>query len=162
MTEQAQSILDLLKDRDISFQVVEHNPVYTIDEMLQLNLPNPEAIAKNLFVRDDKKRNYYLIVAREEKRVELKSLRKKIDARPLTFASETDLNEILSLSRGAVSPFGILNDKEKKVKVILDQSFQDSLMGIHPNDNTATVWVHTADLAALLTEHGNSVEFVEI
>jgi len=162
MTERAQAVLTLLRDRKIQFDIVEHDPVYTIDEMLRLNLPHAEAVAKNLFLRDDKKRNYYLLVVREEKKVDLKALKEKIVTRPLSFASEGDLNQLLGLTKGSVTPFGILNDEDRRVKVLIDQSFWESLIGVHPNENTATVWMHIADLAEILEEHGNSVEFVEI
>lgn len=162
MTERAQAVLTLLRDRKIQFDIVEHDPVYTIDEMLRLNLPHAEAVAKNLFLRDDKKRNYYLLVVREEKKVDLKALKEKIVTRPLSFASEGDLNQLLGLTKGSVTPFGILNDEDSRVKVLIDQSFWESLIGVHPNENTATVWMHIADLAEILEEHGNSVEFVEI
>ena len=162
MTERAQAVLTLLRDRKIQFDIVEHDTVYTIDEMLRLNLPHAEAVAKNLFLRDDKKRNYYLLVVREEKKVDLKALKEKIVTRPLSFASEGDLNQLLGLTKGSVTPFGILNDEDRRVKVLIDQSFWESLIGVHPNENTATVWMHIADLAEILEEHGNSVEFVEI
>ena len=162
MTERAQAVLTLLRDRKIQFDIVEHDPVYTIDEMLRLNLPHAEAVAKNLFLRDDKKRNYYLLVVREEKKVDLKALKEKIVTRPLSFASEGDLNQLLGLTKGSVTPFGILNDEDRRVKVLIDQSFWESLIGVHPNENTATVWMQIADLAEILEEHGNSVEFVEI
>lgn len=162
MTKQAQAVVKLLKDREIKFDIVEHNAVYTIDEMLELNLPNQDAIAKNLFIRDDKKKNYYLLVIREDKRVPLKSLREKLGSRPLTFASENDLSKILRLTKGAVTPFGILNDEECKVKVIFDESFHEALIGVHPNDNTATVWLNSSDLISIIEQHGNSIEFMEI
>ncbi|MGM9536275.1 MAG: prolyl-tRNA synthetase associated domain-containing protein [Intestinibacter sp.] len=162
MTEQAQAVVKLLKDREIKFDIVEHNAVYTIDEMLELNLPNQDAIAKNLFIRDDKKKNYYLLVIREDKRVNLKSLRDKLGSRPLTFASENDLSKILGLTKGAVTPFGILNDEERKVKVIFDESFCETLIGVHPNDNTATVWLDSSDLIYIIEQHGNSIEFMEM
>ena len=162
MTEQAQIILDLINARGISYEIAEHQAVYTIEEMLAANLPHPECIAKNLFVRDDKKKNYYLLVVREEKRVELKVFRKRMGLRPLTFASEEDLGRILKLSRGSVTPFGILNDEERIVKVFIDADFQNNLMVIHPNVNTATVWLPAEELMKLLKEHGNEAEFVEI
>ena len=162
MTEQAQAVIKFLKDRKIEFDIVEHNAVYTIDEMLELNLPNPDAIAKNLFIRDDKKKNYYLVVIREDKIVQLKSLREKLGSRPLTFASENDLSKILGLTKGAVTPFGILNDEECKVKVIFDESFREALIGVHPNDNTATVWLNSSDLVSIIEQHGNSIEFMEM
>lgn len=162
MTEQAQAVITFLKHREIKFDIVEHNAVYTIDEMLELNLPNPDAIAKNLFIRDDKKKNYYLLVIREDKRVQLKALREKLGSRPLTFASENDLSKILGLTKGAVTPFGILNDEERKVKVIFDESFRETLIGVHPNDNTATVWLNSSDLISIIEQHGNSIEFMEM
>lgn len=162
MADQKQKVLELLDAEGISYEITEHQAVYTIEEMLEADLPHPESIAKNLFVRDDKKKNYYLIVVREEKRVELKAFRKRMGLRPLTFASEEDLDRILKLTRGAVTPFGILNDEERAVKVFIDADFRDSLMGVHPNTNTATVWISASDLTDLLKRHGNEVEFVEI
>lgn len=162
MTHKAQDVINLLNNQKIKYDVLEHNAVYTIDEMLKLNLPNTDAIAKNLFVRDDKKRNYYLLVVRKEKKVELKALKEQLSSRPLSFASESDLEEILKLGKGSVTPFGIINDEHRKVKVILDKSFRDTMIGVHPNVNTATVWLNTADLVYLLKQHGNAVEFAEI
>lgn len=81
-----------------------------------MDIPYPEADAKNLFVRDDKKRNYYLITVKGDKKVDLKEFRKKNNTRPLRFASENDLMDILGLIPGAVTPLGILNDEERKCR----------------------------------------------
>jgi len=70
---------------------------------------------KNLFVHDDKKRAYYLITVKGDKRADLKEFRKNNNTRPLSFASENDLMEVMQLIPGAVTPFGILNDTECKV-----------------------------------------------
>ena len=162
MTEQAQAVLTLLRERGIPFDVAEHVPVYTIEEMLSLHLPDAGSVAKNLFLRDDKRRNYYLLVIREEKTADLKALRERIGARPLSFASENDRERFLKVPKGSVTPFGVLNDQERKVRVIFDVSFRGSHIGVHPNDNTATVWLRTEDLTALLEEHGNAVSFAEL
>ena len=74
MTETGKAVIQLLTEEKIPFSVYEHEPVYTIEEMLQVGLPDPDAIAKNLFVRDDKKKNYYLLVIREEKHADLKQI----------------------------------------------------------------------------------------
>lgn len=81
-------ITDLLDSKKIKYEIVEHQPVYTIDEMLECEIPHPDQIAKNLFIRDDKKRKYYLITCLEDKKINLKEFRKEHDTRPLTFASE--------------------------------------------------------------------------
>ena len=117
----------------------------------------------DLFVRDDKKRNYYLITVRGDKRVDLKKFREEHGTRPLSFASENDLMNLLGLIPGAVTPLGILNDSERKVKFFLDEELVNGgLIGVHPNDNTATVWLKTTDLIDIVTEHGNEVEAVRI
>lgn len=69
---------------------------------------------------------------------------------------------IMGLTPGSVTPLGLLNDKEHKVRFYLDADFTDSLMGIHPNENTATVWIKSADLVRIIKEHGNEVETVQI
>jgi Ala-tRNA(Pro) deacylase len=164
MAEKVQEVCNLLNNMEINYKLIQHKAVYTIDEMQELNLPDTyaDAVAKNLFVRDDKKQNYYLLVVRKEKKVELKILKEKIGSRPLSFASVNDLNSILGLSKGSVTPFGIINDEERKVKVILDKGFNESVIGIHPNENIATIWLNVSDLVKIIKEHGNTVGFVEV
>lgn len=152
-------IYDYLKERRIGFETTEHQAVYTMEELSDVVLPYPEADAKNLFVRDDKKRKYYLITVKGDKRVDLKAFRRQHATRPLSFASENELKDILGLIPGAVTPLGILNDAEHRVQLYLDEDFLDSpgLIGVHPNDNTATVWLKTEDLIAIIQEHGSRV-----
>lgn len=157
-----EQVLELLRELNIPYQMVAHAAVYTIDEMERLHLPQAEWVAKNLFLRDDKKRNYYLLSLREEKRVDLKALRTTLGSRPLTFASEGDLEAILGLKKGAVTPFGVLNDEARRVQVLLDRDFQGRQMGVHPNENTATVWLATEDLLRVIRCHGNDVTFLEL
>ena len=133
-------------------------------ELSNIEIPYPEYDAKNLFVRDDKKRNYYLITVKGDKRVNLKEFRKNNNTRPLSFASADDLMEIMGLIPGAVTPLGLLNDTECKVTLFLDNDFIGDLglIGVHPNDNTATVWIKANDLVTLIQQHGNTVNFVRI
>lgn len=159
-----QQVYAFLKDRDIPFEVTEHEAVYNMAELAKVTLPYPEWDAKNLFVRDDKKRSYYLITVKGDKRVDLKEFRRKNGTRPLTFASEEDLLNILKLAPGSVTPFGMLNDEERKVEWFVDAAFlqEKRLIGVHPNDNTATVWLNTNDLIGIIQEHGNTVHVVEV
>jgi Ala-tRNA(Pro) deacylase len=75
MNEQIQAVVDLLQAKNIDYSIIEHIPVYTIDEILALDLPEANLIAKNLFIRDDKKKNYYIIVVAQDKKVNLKALK---------------------------------------------------------------------------------------
>ena len=157
-----QETYQYLKDHNISFEITEHPAVYNMEELESIDLPYPEGDAKNLFVRDDKKKNYYLITVKGDKRVNLKDFRKAHGLRPLSFASPEDLKKYMDLTPGAVTPLGLLNVEEAPITLYLDSEFKDSIIGIHPNENTATVWLQGDDLVALLRENGCEVEIVEI
>ena len=82
---------------------------------------------------------------------------------PLSFASEERLEKYLHLTKGSVTPLGIFNDKDHAVEVIFDKDLQQDLpIGVHPNDNTATVWVKLEDLVSLIRAQGNSVKLETI
>lgn len=157
-----QETYQYLKDHNIPFEITEHRAVYNMEELESIDLPYPEGDAKNLFVRDDKKKNYYLITVKGDKRVNLKDFRKTHGLRPLSFASPEDLKKYMDLTPGAVTPLGLLNVEEAPITLYLDSEFKDSIIGIHPNENTATVWLQGNDLVALLRENGCEVEIVEI
>ena len=154
-----QQIYDYLQENSIWHEITEHKAVYNMAELAEVPCPYPEADAKNLFVRVDKKQNYYLFTVKGEKRVNLKAFRKAQGTRNLSFASAEDLMERLGLIPGAVTPLGVLNDETRSVKVFLDRDFlqEPGLVGVHPNDNTATVWLKTEDLIRIIREHGNEV-----
>ena len=96
--------------------------------------------------------------------MDLKAFRQQNGTRPLSFASAEDLMARLGLIPGAVSPFGLLNDAERSVIFCLDREFLDASgrIGVHPNDNTATVWLAAADLLSLIQEHGSLIRLIEL
>ena len=147
----------------ISYEITEHKAVYNMAEAAEISLPYPEFEAKNLFVRDDKKRSYYLITVKGDKRVDLKEFKQKHGTRSLSFASDGDLMAFLGLIPGAVTPLGLLNDSEKRVQFFLDREFLqgEGMIGVHPNDNTATIWMKTADLLRVLEEHGTEIHLFD-
>ena len=157
-------VYDFIKARNIWYEVTEHEAVFTMEEASKIKVPYPEYEAKNLFVRDDKKRHYYLITVRGDKRVNLKEFKNKYKTRNLSFASEEDLFNIMNLRKGSVTPMGLLNDKELRVSFYLDKEFMGDkgIIGVHPNENTAALWLKTEDLIAIIKEHGNEVNIVEI
>lgn len=159
-----QEVYDFIKSKNIWHEITEHEAVFNMDELSKIEVPYNDCDAKNLFVRDDKRENYYLITVKGNKRVDLKEFRKRYDVRPLSFASAEDLMKYLNLIPGSVSPLGLLNDKERKVKFYLDDSFfkDDKIIGIHPNDNTATVWLKVDDLINIIKEHGSKIEIINI
>lgn len=159
-----EEIYKLIKEKGYWHEITEHKAVYTMDEVNDKYVPYPEYDAKNLFVRDDKKRNYYLITVKGNKKVDLKEFRKNNNTRPLSFASENDLMTILNLIPGSVTPLGLLNDQELKVSFYLDKEFLTGkeIIGVHPNDNTATIWLKVKDLITLIKDHGNEVTIINL
>ena len=159
-----QDIYKLLKEKQVWHEINEHEAVYNMEELSKIEFKYPEYDAKNLFVRDEKRQNYYLITVKGDKRVDLKLFRKQNNTKPLSFAKEEDLKNIMNLIPGAVTPFGLLNDEESIVHFYLDQDFMngDKIIGVHPNDNTATVWLKVEDLLDIIKEHGNDINVVEI
>lgn len=162
MTFDKTAVHDFLDNLGIRYEAVTHKAVFNMEELSAISFPHPEAVAKNLFVCDDKKQNYYLISIKGDKRINLKTFRRTYGTRPLSLAHEDDLKNILGVAPGAVSPLGILNDSERKVSFYIDEDFTKppSVIGIHPNDNTETLWLATADLVRIITRHGNTVRIV--
>ena len=152
-----------LDQHGIKYEIVEHQAVYNMAEMEKIALPHTEADAKNLFVRDDKKRNYYLLTIKDDKRVNLQQFREENGTRRLSFASPKDLNEKLGLEPGSVTPLGLLNDPEHEIPFYLDSYFsQQPRIAIHPNDNTATIWLKPQDLLKVIKGLGNPVRVVKM
>lgn len=157
-----EEIYQYLKEHKINYEITEHEAVFNMKEINFIGLPYPEWDAKNLFIRDDKKHNYYLITVRGDKRVDLKEFRKRHDLRTLSFASVDDLKAIMGLTPGSVTPLGLLNDSEHRVHFYLDREFIGNKIGVHPNDNTSTVWMQADDLVRLIQSHGNELDIIEI
>lgn len=158
-----QKVYNRLKELEISYSVDEHEAAFTIDDMDSLGLYDKGTIAKNLFLRDAKGKRHFLVTIRHDKKVDLKSLRSELKSTALSFASEERLYKYLKLKKGSVTPFGILNDTDAQVEVLFDSDFADSeSIGIHPNDNTATVWISFSDLKNVILLNGNNLNYVSI
>ena len=155
-----QEIKAFLEEKKIPFTWVEHKAVYTIDEMEELGLESMDEIAKNLFLRDQKGKRHFLVVIKGEKQVNLKELGEKLGTR-LSFASEERLEKYMGLKKGSVTPLGVLNDENRAVEVFFDEDFcKLEKIGVHPNENTASVYLSPDDLLNIVREHGNALEIV--
>lgn len=158
-------ILNYLQEKNINYEITEHKAVYNMKDISEIEIPYKDSEAKNLFICDDKKTNYYLITIKGNKKADLKKIRQTYNARSLSFAKDIDLLNIMNLTPGSVTPFGLFNDKERKVKFLIDKELlndKSQIIGVHPNDNTATVWLKTVDLIHIIEEHGNLVDIIDI
>ena len=131
-----------------------------MEEMDRAGITQKGIICKNLFLRDAKGKNHFLVSVPEEKRVDLKGLAEKIGSTKLSFASGERLAKYLGVSQGCVSPLGILNDESGTVTMVFDEDLKGKTdVGIHPNDNTATLWLAFSDLEKLISGHGNAIVY---
>ena len=119
-------------------------------------------VCKNLFMRDFKGKNHFLLSVPGEKKVDLKSVSEKIGSSKLSFGSAERLMKYLGVEQGSVSPLGILNDESKSVVMVFDSDLKGKAIGIHPNDNTSTLWIDFDVLCDLITEHGNDIMLINI
>lgn len=153
-----EKVLGRLKELEIVYELAEHMAVFTIEEMAATGIERMGEICKNLFLRDAKGRNHYLVLIPGHKQADLSLICEKLGSSKLGFASEERLMRYLGLTRGAVTPFGLINDTEKAVTVVLDRELEKRpRLGFHPNVNTATVFLSYADLMRFFEACGNPV-----
>ena len=163
MYTRKEEVYKYLDSLNIKYKKIEHKAVFTMEEISKLNLEDESEVVKNLFIRDDKKQNYYLILVKGDKRVNLKELRNTLGLRPLTFASEEDLEKYLGLHKGSVTVLGVLNDTNHIVKVLIDEDIKKfKEIGVHPNENTASIWLKLEDIEKILNYTENDYEFIKI
>ena len=162
MANDKNGVLALLESAAIKYEVTEHRPIYTVEEGEALKLPHPEAIARTLFLCDDKHQNFWLVTLPKDKKLDLKALRTQLGSRRLTFAAAEELDAMLNLPPGSVTPLAALNDAKGRVPVIIDAAFKESLIGVPLLTNTATIWLNGADLTLMLTQQGHKVNWLAL
>lgn len=150
-----------LHEQGIIFACYEHEPAFTCDQMgtIKKHLPEHGGI-KNLFLKDKKKR-YYLLSASYDTKVDLKTLAKEWEAPDLRFARPEELEAILGVKAGSVTPFALLNDSERKVSVFFDKKmFSYTQIGLHPLRNDKTLLVAPLDVEKFVAALGYQVRFL--
>ena len=163
MTAQEEIVVARLRDLGIAFTRHEHPPVATVHEASVHWAGIDATHCKNLFLRNQKGNRHYLVVLTASKRVDLKAVAEQIGDGKLSFASPERMMTSLGLTPGSVSPFGLVNDSEHAVRVVLDRDFQTSArLAFHPNINTATYTVAAADFKKFLDACGNPIQHVSI
>lgn len=158
-----EKVLKKLNQLNIKYELIEHPPVYTIEEMENLNLEEKGHIVKNLFLKNSNGKKHYLVVLKGDKKANLKSIKSQIESSALSFASEERLQKYLGLLKGAVTPLGIINDEEHSVNIIIDKDLENqSIIGVHPNVNTSTVFISYNDMIKFINDFGNEIFYVNI
>ncbi|HTL44100.1 MAG TPA: prolyl-tRNA synthetase associated domain-containing protein [Vicinamibacterales bacterium] len=147
----------------IPYQRFEHPPVFTSEEAEVHWRGLPGVPCKNLFLRNKKGDRHYLAIVPIAKRVDLKDLVKTLGDDRLSFGSPERLIGELGLTPGSVSPFGLLNDPDGSVVVLVDEDLRGAAgLIFHPNINTASVVVSWEGLERFLNSRTNRVRHLRI
>lgn len=134
-----QTLIAFLTQHKFQFHVHEHEPVFTVDEGLHLHDLIPGPHCKSLFLKDHKN-NFVLLSLQEEKRVNLKALSTVVNKGRLSFAKPAELLDLLKLTPGSVTPYGLLFDEQKRVAFFLDEDLlQHDITNFHPMRNDMTL-----------------------
>jgi Ala-tRNA(Pro) deacylase len=161
--EVERNVLEALDRLGIAYVRHEHPPVATVEEAEKHWSGLKGAHCKNLFLRNYKGNRHYLVIAPVARGIDLKRLNAALGEDRLSFASPERLRRWLGLEPGSVSPFGLINDEARHVRVVCDEALRTSpALGFHPNVNTATLEISFADFERFLASRGNSVRWLEL
>ena len=142
-------LYEVLKKLNIQYKEIEHEKVYTVEEAQNLKLKIDGTGCKNLFLTD-KKGTYLLVTLKDDKKADIKEISKITNTKHLSFAKCEELNSILNLEQGSVTPIGIINDIDNKVIVLIDKDLSGKKVLIHPNINSKTISIKFEDLVKFI------------
>ena len=154
------NLFDRLEGLGISFKTHTHPPVYTVEEAQAHCSHLPGGHCKNLFLKD-KKGVLWLVVALDERPIDMKDLRHLIGSHHLSFGKPDLLAEVLGVEPGSVTPFALINDSGVRVRVVLDQEMMAmELLNFHPLTNTMTTAITPGDLLVFIRDTGHEPDVV--
>lgn len=138
----------------IEHSTIAHPPIFTVEEGRDWHDKIPGLHCKNLFLKD-RKDKIWLAVMPGDKRADLNRLEKRVGAARLSFGKPALLLEVLGLTPGSVTPFGLINDTAKRVTVIVDDDLPKSeWLNCHPLHNAASTTLRSADLLRFIRALG--------
>lgn len=158
-------VIKKLEELGIQYELVEHQAVYTIEDMenLDTTIFKGAEICKNLFLRDQKGRRHFLVVISSEKQADLTNIQKQAESTRLSFASSERLMKYLGVEAGHVSPMALLHDKEDSVEVMIDKELKEKeILAVHPNTNQASILITPANLEKYIKATNHSINYITI
>ncbi|MBG9981035.1 prolyl-tRNA synthetase associated domain-containing protein [Facklamia lactis] len=158
-----QMVEDKLNELGIPFEIVEHEPALTTEQADSFIEGIEGVRTKTMFLTNRKKTEYYLLIMDDAKLLDMNDFKEKIQANKVRMASSESLMEKMGLPPGVVSPFGLLNNKDKDIKVYFDQAIVDEeRMSFHPNTNEKTLFLATQDLFKYLEAIGYEYTILDV
>ncbi|MDU4447722.1 prolyl-tRNA synthetase associated domain-containing protein [Anaerococcus vaginalis] len=161
--DQYKMVENKLNELEIDFKIVDHPPAFTTEEADKYIEGHDGVRTKSMFLTDRKKKNFYLVILDDYKRLDMDRFKDIVGEKKVKMASENSLMEKMKLPAGTVSPFGLLNNEDHDIKFFMDKEIVDEeIMTFHPNINEKTLFLKTKDLFKYLDNIGYEVNIIEL
>jgi len=154
------ALLKLIDNHKIKYKIHTHKPLYTVKDSIDYRGKIEGAHTKNIFLKN-KKNEFFLFSCLESTVIDLKSLRKNLKLGNISFAKDEYLLKLLNVIPGSVTPFGLLNDIDKKISFYIDMKLNNyELLNFHPLKNTFTITMKKEDFYKFLKYYGIKIKFL--
>ena len=158
------AVYELLDELEIPYLRVDHEAAATVDDCHEVDEALWIHICKNLFLCNRQKTDFYLLMMPGLKKFKTKELSAQLGTARLSFAEAEYMEAFLNITPGSVSVMGLMNDREHRVRLLIDQELlQDEFVGCHPCVNTASLKIRMKDILEKFLPHvGHDYTAVEL
>jgi Ala-tRNA(Pro) deacylase len=140
-------VYDLLDSLGVEYERIDHDPAMTMEICEQIDASLGALICKNLFLCNRQQTDFYLLMMPADKPFKTKDLSAQIGSSRLSFATAEFMEQFLDITPGSVSVMGLMNDKDKRVRLLIDADvLKEEYVGCHPCINTSSLRLRTEDL----------------
>jgi Ala-tRNA(Pro) deacylase len=140
-------VYDLLDSLGVEYERIDHEPAMTMEICEQIDASLGALICKNLFLCNRQQTDFYLLMMPADKPFKTKDLSAQIGSSRLSFATAEFMEQFLDITPGSVSVMGLMNDKDKRVRLLIDADvLKEEYVGCHPCINTSSLRLRTEDL----------------
>lgn len=155
--------LKVLNDLGISYQLIEHNICKTMQDLVDEGVTSHGKVYKNLFLRNAKGNQHFVLSLDVDKEINIQDVAKMIGSTRLSFGSDERLDKHLKLVQGQVGPLSVINNEENTVMYIIDSDIKnEDVVGFHPNDNAATVFISFESLKKVFDYLGREITTIKL
>ncbi len=155
---------DLLDALEIEYHRIDHEHTDNMQECAEVDAALGATICKNLFLSNRQQTDFYLLMIPGDKVLKTKDLSRQIGSSRLYFAGAEHMERYLDITPGSVSILGLMNDRENKVRLLVDEDvLKGEYIGCHPCINTSSLRIRTQDMFGKLTKamhHDHTVVYL--
>ena len=138
---------DFLDSLGVAYQRIDHEAAMTMEACEEIDKMLDATICKNLFLCNRQETSFYLLMIPGDKKFKTKELSSQFGSARLPFAKHPYLQEFLDITPGSMSVLGLMNDKENRVQLLIDEDvLRGEYIGCHPCINTSSLRLRTEDL----------------